>query len=243
MVAETHFDDWIALRYARLWPELFDPAVLDPTVEFLAGLAGTGPVLEFGIGTGRVALPLVRRGLRVEGIELSPAMVAELKRQVGSDMDVIVGDFATARVPGSFGLVYLLRNTITNMTTQDEQIGVFRNAATHLRPGGFFVLENYVPALQRLPPGETTRVFVATTHHVGIEEYDLGAQIAVSRHWWVIDGELKSLTSPHRYVWPSELDLMARIAGMSLHERWSDFRRSVFTAESANHVSVWRKPT
>ena len=146
MVAETHFDDWIVLRYARLWPELFDPAVLDPTVEFLAGLAGTGPVLEFGIGTGRVALPLVRRGLRVEGIELSPAMVAELKRQVGSDMDVIVGDFATARVPGSFGLVYLLRNTITNMTTQDEQIGAFRNAATHLRPGGFFVLEiTYLP--------------------------------------------------------------------------------------------------
>jgi SAM-dependent methyltransferase len=152
-VAETHFDEWIAQRYETLWPELFDPAVLDPAVDFLSDLPGAGPVLELGIGTGRVALPLSRRRIRVHGIELSPAMVAQLQTQHGaSDISVTIGDFATAKAGATFTLAYLLRNTITNLTTQDEQVECFRNVAAHLEPGGWFVIENYIPELQRLPP-------------------------------------------------------------------------------------------
>lgn len=240
---ETHFDEWIAARYAALWPELFDPAVIDPTVDFLADLAGTGAALELGIGTGRIAVPLARRGIRVHGIELSPAMVDQLHPQRGeSDIGVTVGDFAQTNVGGSFDVVYLVRNTITNLTTQDEQVDAFRNAARHLRPGGCFVIENYVPNIQRLPPGETVHVVTATPNHVGFEEYDLAAQIAYSHHYWVIEGQLKTFSSPHRYVWPTELDLMARIAGMSLRERWSTWTRDSFTGDSRNHISVWEKP-
>ncbi len=240
-MAETQFGERVARHDARLWPELFEPAVIDATVDFLEDLAGAGPALEFGIGTGRVAVPLSRRGVRVCGIELSPAMVDELRRQ-DAGMPVALGDFATTELDGPFSLVYLLRNTITNLTTQDEQVEAFRNAAAHLGPGGCFVIENYVPELRRLPPGETSHVFVATPDHVGFEEYDLGAQIAVSRHFWVIDGDLRTFASAHRYVWPSELDLMARLAGMELRERWSDWLRTPFTGESRHHVSVWRKP-
>lgn len=240
-MAETHFDEWIARNYSRLWPELFHPEALDPAVEVLAELAATGPALEFGIGTGRVALPLARRGIHVSGIELSRAMVDELHRQKVPGVEVSIGDFATASIDGSFKLVYLLRNTITNLTTQDEQVAAFSNAAAHLEPGGCFVVENYVPNIQRLPPGETRYVFVATTDHVGVEEYDLSVQIAVSSHWWLIDGQLKTFTSPHRYVWPSELDLMAKMAGMTLRERWADWHRAPFTAGSRSHVSVWQK--
>ena len=240
---ESRFDEWIAHRYETLWPELFDPAVLDPAVDFLADLAGSGPALELGIGTGRVALPLSRRGVRVHGIELSPAMVAQLQAQPGaSGVGVTVGDFATATVNRTFALVYLVRNTITNLTTQDEQVQCFRNAAEHLTPGGCFVIENYVPELRRLPPGQTSHVFVATADHIGVDDYDVARQIEVSNHWWVIDGRLRTFSSPHRYVWPSELDLMARLAGLSLLERWSDWHRQPFTSESSNHVSVWQKP-
>jgi len=240
---ETHFDGWIAQRYEMLWPELFDPAVLDPAVDFLAGLAGAGPALELGIGTGRVALPLSRRGVRVHGIELSPAMVARLQTQPGgSHIGVTLGDFATAKLDAMFRLAYLLRNTITNLTTQDEQVECFRNVAAHLEPGGCFVIENYIPELQRLPPGETRHVFTATATHVGVGEYSVATQIEFSQHWWVIDGQLKTFSSPHRYVWPSELDLMARFAGMSLRERWSDWNREPFTNESRSHISVWEKP-
>ena len=239
---ETHFTEWIAERYDTLWPELFDPAVIGPTVDFLADLAADGPALELGIGTGRIALPLSRRGVRVHGIELSSAMVAQLQRQDGaSEIEVAVGDFATAKVGGTFTLVYLLRNTITNLTTQDEQVECFRNVAAHLRPGGRFVIENYIPALRRLPPGETNHVFVATSDHVGFETYDVAKQIAVSNHYWMIDGKLETFCSPHRYVWPSELDLMARLAGLTLRERWSDWRRQPFTGDSPDHISVWEK--
>jgi hypothetical protein len=225
-----------------LWPELFDPAFLDPSVDLLAGLAGSGPALELGIGTGRVALPLSRRGVRIHGIELSRAMVSELQRQADADsIGVTIDDFATAQVDETFTLVYLLRNTITNLTTQDEQVECFRNAAAHLEPGGCFLIENYIPELRRLPPGETRHVFTATPVHVGVGEYDLAAQIEVSRHWWLVDGQLKTFSSPHRYVWPSELDLMARLAGMTLRERWSDWHRAPFTDESRNHISVWEK--
>ena len=241
-VPETHFTERIAKRYETLWPELFDPAVIVPTVEFLAHIAGDGAALELGIGTGRVALPLSRRGVRVHGIELSPAMIAQLQGQKGaSDIEVTVGDFATTRVNGGFTLAYLLRNTITNLTTQDEQVECFRNVAAHLEPGGCFVVENYIPALQRLPPGETIRVFTATPNHVGFEEYAVATQIALSHHYWVIDGQLEIFSSPHRYVWPSELDLMARLAGMTLRERWSSWHRESFTNESQSHISVWEK--
>jgi SAM-dependent methyltransferase len=240
---EAAFDDWIAERYATLWPELFDPWVLDPTVSFLAQLAGQGPALELGIGTGRVALPLSRRGIRMHGIDLSRAMVGRLQaQQGGSDIGVTIGDFASVRLDVAFRLVYLVRNTITNLTTQDEQVEVFRNAAAHLEPGGSFVIENYIPELQRLPPGETTHVFTATPAHLGFEQYDVATQIAVSHHYWVVDGQLKTFSSPHRYVWPSELDLMARLAGMTLRERWSGWSREPFTSESRSHVSAWEKP-
>lgn len=238
-MAKTYYDEWVARNYSRLWPESFRSDAIAPTVERLAELAGIGRALEFGIGTGRVALPLARRGVRVAGIELSQAMVDELRRQGGTEVDLTVGDFATARVAGAFSLVYLLCNTITNLTTQHEQVAAFANAAAHLEPGGRFVVENYIPELQRLPPGETRHVFVATEHHVAVEEYDLVTQIAVSRHWWLVDGQLKTFSSPHRYVWPSELDLMAEMAGMTLRDRWADWHRAPLTAESRSHVSVW----
>jgi SAM-dependent methyltransferase len=236
------FDEWVAQRYERLWPELFDPAVVDPAVSFLAELAGTGAALEFGAGTGRIAVPLSRRGVRVHGIEMSPAMAVRLRGQPdGPAVGVTVGDFAHATVGATFRLVYLLRNTITNLTTQDEQVDAFRNAAAHLEPGGCFVIENYVPELRRLPPGETRHVFTATPTHVGYEEYDPAAQLAVSHHHWVIDGELRTFVSPHRFVWPAELDLMARLAGLTLCERWDNWRREPFTSDSRNHISVWKK--
>ena len=242
LVAETHFDEWIAGHYATLWPGLFDPAVVEPTLDFLAELAGTGAALEFGIGTGRVALPLNRRGVPVHGIELSAPMLTQLQAQEGaSNVGVTLGDFATTTLDRTFSLVYLLRNTITNLTSQDEQIECFRNAARHLQPGGAFVIENYVPELRRIPPGQTTHVFTATPTHVGVDEYDFLNQIEVSRHWWVVEGELKTFSSLHRYVWPAELDLMARLAGMVLRERWTGWQREPFTSDSRSHVSVWKK--
>lgn len=241
-MAETHFDEWIAEHYEILWPELFDPSFVDASVDFLADFAGPGPALEFGIGTGRVAVPLSQRGTPVQGIELSPAMIRQLRAQDGaSKIGVTLGDFATATVDEKFTVVYLLRNTITNLTTQDEQVECFRNAARHLRPGGTFVIENYVPELRRLPPGETSHVFTATTTHIGVSDYDLVNQIEISRHWWLVDGDLKVFSSPHRYVWPAELDLMARVAGMSLRERWNGWQREPFTADSRSHISVWEK--
>lgn len=243
-MAQTHFDDWVAQRYERLWPELFEPAAIEPVADLLAELAGGGPALELGIGTGRIALPLSRRGVDVHGVELAPAMVARLRAQPGADaVGVTVGDFARTVVGRDFTLVYLLRNTITNLTTQDEQVECFRTAAAQLAPGGRFVVETYVPELRRLPPGQTVHVFARTPDHLGFEEYgDFVAQVAASHHYWSIDGELRTFSSPHRYVWPSELDLMARLAGLTPVHRWSDWRRTPFTGDSRAHVSVWTKP-
>jgi SAM-dependent methyltransferase len=241
-VAETHFDAWVAQRYSTLWPEIYGPDLLDAAVEVLVRLAGAGPALEFGIGTGRAAVPLAGRGVSVHGIELSEAMVTELRVQDGDRIPVTLGNFAAASVEGTFTLVYLLRNTITNLTTQDEQVQAFRNAARHLDPGGCFVVENYIPELRRLPPGETRYVFRSTADHVGVENYDFAAQLSLSRHWWLIDGDLKTFESTHRYVWPSELDLMARIAGLRLQERWSDWYGAPFDGDSRNHISIWEKP-
>jgi SAM-dependent methyltransferase len=241
-VPELYFDERIARRYEVYWPEIFEPAAIDPVVDFLAELAGTGAALELGVGTGRIALPLSRRGIRVHGIELSPAMIERLRAESGADsVGVTIGDFATTRVDGTFTLAYLVRNTITNLTSQDEQVDCFRNVAAHLEPGGRFVIEVYIPELRRLPPGETIHVFRATSTHLGFEEYDVAKQIAVSHHYWVIDGQLETFSTPHRFVWPTELDLMARIAGMTLRERWSGWTREPFTSDSRSHVSVWEK--
>ncbi|MGH8986135.1 MAG: class I SAM-dependent DNA methyltransferase [Acidimicrobiia bacterium] len=238
-----YFDERIAKRYEALWPNLFDPAVVEPAVDFLADLAGTGTALELGIGTGRLALPLSQRGVPVHGIELSPAMVAQLRAKPGSDdIGVTIGDFATTRVAGTFTLAYLVRNTIMNLTTQDEQVACFRNVAAHLEPGSCFVIEVIVPTLRQLPPGETVRAFTVTPTHLGFDEYvDLATQISFSHHYWVVDGQLETFSAPFRYVWPSELDLMARLAGMTLRERWSDWNREPSTSDSRNHVSVWEK--
>jgi SAM-dependent methyltransferase len=241
-VPRNYFDERIAKSYQAKWPELFEPAVVDPAVAFLAGLAGGGAALELGIGTGRIAIPLSQQGVRVDGIDLSSDMIAQLRAKPGADgIGVTIGDFATARVGGTFQLAYLVRNTIMNLTTQDEQIACFRNVAAHLEPGGCFVIEVVVPALRRLPPGETVRAFTVTPAHLGFEEYDVATQVAISHHYWVVDGQLETLSAPFRYVWPSELDLMARLAGMSLRERWSGWTRAPFTSDSASHVSVWQK--
>ncbi len=239
---ENTFDERIATSYEAKWPELYEPEAIDPVVSFLAELAGTGTALELGIGTGRIALPLRQRGVHVHGIELSPAMVEELQTRPGAhDIDVTIGDFATTKVDGTFRLAYLVRNTITNLTTQDEQVACFRNVASHLEPGGCFVIEVYIPELQRLPPGETIHAFTVTPTHLGFEEYDVATQIAFSHHYWIVDGRIETFSAPYRYVWPSELDLMARLAGMTLRERWSDWNREPFTSDSRQHVSVWAK--
>lgn len=239
---ENNFDERIAKSYEARWPELFEPAVIDPVVSFLADLAGKGTALELGIGTGRIALPLSKRGVRVHGIELSPAMVAELHVKPGAkDIDVTIGDFATTRVNGAFKVAYLVRNTITNLTTQDEQVQCFQNVARHLVPGGCFVIEVYVPELQRLPPGQTIHAFAVTPTHLGFEEYEIANQVAFSHHYWMVDGQLETFSTPHRYVWPGELDLMARLAGMTLRERWSNWERQPFTSDSRSHVSVWER--
>jgi SAM-dependent methyltransferase len=239
---ENYFDGWIAQRYEVLWPHLFDPEVVGPAVNFLADLAGRGPILELGIGTGRLALPLSRRGIRVYGIDLSPAMVEQLRSQPGSsDIDVTIGDFATTKVAGTFTLAYLVRNTIMNVTTQDAQVECFRNVATHLEPSGCFVVEVMVPPWQWVAPGGTVVPFDVSRAHLGFDEVDVATQNAWSHHYWFVNGETKTFSIPFRYAWPSELDLMARLAGMSLRERWCDWNRQPFTAESRSHISVWQR--
>jgi SAM-dependent methyltransferase len=242
-VPTNYFDERIAKSYQARWPELFEPAAIDPVVDFLAGLAGDGAALELGVGTGRIAIPLSRRGVRVQGIDLSPDMLAELRTKPGAEgIGVTEGDFATTRVEGTFRLAYLLRNTVMNLTTQDAQVACFQNVATQLEPGGCFVIEVVVPALRRLPPGETVRAFAVTPAHLGFEELDVATQIAWSHHYWMLDGRAETHSAPFRYVWPSEQDLMARLAGLTLRERWSDWARSPFTSDSTQHVSVWEKP-
>jgi SAM-dependent methyltransferase len=213
-------------------------------VDFLAGLAGEGRALELGIGTGRVALPLSQRGVEVHGIDLSQAMVARLREKPGGEeIGVTIGDFATTKVDGSFSLVYLVFNTIMNLTTQDAQVACFENAAAHLEPAGCFVIETGVPGLRLLSPGERFVVFDLSEGHVGIDEYDVENQGLISHHFSPDDGRWTLRSIPFRYAWPAELDLMARIAGMTLRERWSGWHREPYTSESAKHVSVWEKPS
>jgi SAM-dependent methyltransferase len=242
-VPEDWFGEDVAARYDEGSAEMFAPEVVEPAVGFLAELAGGGAALELGIGTGRIALPLARRGVPVHGIDLSEAMVARLRAKPGGDaIPVAIGDFAATRVDGTFALAYLVFNTIGNLTSQDAQVACFRNAAAHLDPGGCFVIEVGIPELQRLPPGEAFRPFDVSPTHLGFDEYDIATQGLVSHHWSRVDGVWELRSIPFRYVWPAELDLMARLAGMTQRERWADWRREPFTSESRKHVSVWEKP-
>ena len=240
-VATNYFDGPVAAGY-DLDADISGPAAVDPVVDFLADLAGEGGALEFAIGTGRIGLPLSQRGVPVSGIDLSPAMVTQLKAKPGGDdIAVAVGDFTSTVVDGSFALVYLVYNTIENVTTQDEQVECFRNASRHLAPGGCFVIEVEIPPLQRLPLGERVRAFTVTPTRLGFDELDVATQSGVSHHYLVADGKAGVFSMPYRYVWPSELDLMARMAGMSLRERWGGWNREPFTNDSMKHISVWAK--
>ena len=247
---ENRFVGDVARTYDQTVARMFAPEVLAPAVDCLESLAEGGRVLEFAVGTGRVALPLAARGVDVSGIELSADMLAELRSAAGAagaaGVQAVEGDMATARVDGEFSLVFLVFNTITNLTTQDEQVACFENAARHLAPGGRFAIENGVPALRRLPPGAAGVPFTVTEDHVGIDDFidRTHLQISRSRHFRrTADGRFEEFTAPFRYVWPSELDLMARIAGMTLEHRWAGWDRSPFTGDSPSAVSVWRRPT
>ncbi|WP_218010292.1 class I SAM-dependent methyltransferase [Actinomadura chibensis] len=221
-------------------------AVLGPTLSFLADLAGAGRALEFAIGTGRVGVPLRERGVPVAGIELSEHMAAVLRRKADEEtLPVTIGDMATTVVPGEFALVYLVYNTISNLLTQDEQVECFRNAARHLSPGGRFVIETGVPPLRLLPRGQVAVPFDVSDRHVGLDTFDLVEQMLVSHHF-VRDGEdgrYRREHSRHRFAWPAELDLMARIAGLDLERRVADWDGAPFTEDSTKHISVWRKPS
>jgi SAM-dependent methyltransferase len=237
---EDHFGEPVAARFDERYAKKADPAEVDPIVDLLVELAGDGAALELGVGTGRIALPLAARGVPVHGIDLSEAMLARLRAKPGAErLGVTLGDFATTRVEGQFSLAYLVANTIMNLTTQDEQVACFENVAAHLEPGGCFVIEVVVPGLQRLPPGETFQPFDVSPEHLGFDEIDVVTQSLVSHHYWVKDGTVEVFSPPFRYAWPSELDLMARLAGMTLRERWGDWSREQFTSESRKHVSVW----
>ncbi|MFJ7128799.1 class I SAM-dependent DNA methyltransferase [Streptomyces sp. NPDC098101] len=232
-------------RYDAEETEMSSAAVLGPTLDFLADLAGDGRALEFAVGTGRVGVPLRERGVPVVGIELSEHMAAVLRRKADEDtLPVAIGDMATTTVPGGFALVYLVYNTISNLLTQDEQVECFRNAARHLEPGGRFVVELVVPPLRSLPPGQVAVPFDVSERHLGFDTFDLVEQVLVSHHFTRDgdDGRYRRGNSRHRYAWPAELDLMARIAGLELERRVADWDGSPFVQDSAKHVSVWRKP-
>jgi len=243
---DGHFGEDVASHYDESDEPEFDPAVIEATVDFLADLAGEGPALELAIGTGRIALPLAARGIEVHGIDLSAAMVGRLRAKPGGrDIPVAIGDFSTTALDGLVGrcsLVYLVYNTIENLTTQAAQVEAFRNAARHLRPGGAFVIECTVPDLRRLPEGATAVVFAIGERHWGIDEYDVANQGLVSHHFNVVDGRVEYGAWPFRYVWPAELDLMAQLAGLRLRDRWAGWGREPFTSESRKHVSVWELP-
>jgi SAM-dependent methyltransferase len=241
---ENIWDDETAQAYDTPGSGLFAPEVLGPTVDRLARLAGGGPALEFAIGTGRVGVPLRERGVPVSGIELSGPMIARLREKADeATIPVVHGDMATARAPGEFALVYLVDNTISNLTTQAEQVACFGNAARHLRPGGRFVIELWVPELRLLPPGSKAAVFAVEPGYVGFDTYDVVEQHVVSHHVRFGEGrDARLVRSAHRYVWPAELDLMARLAGFVLESRHGDWSGGEFTAESRSHVSVYRLP-
>jgi SAM-dependent methyltransferase len=240
---EGFFGERAASVYDEHAADMFDRAVVGPVVELLAGVAEEGRALEFAIGTGRIALPLAERGVPVAGIDNSEAMVARLRAKAGSeDIDVTIGDFATTRVDGEFALVYLVFNTIFNLVTQDAQVACFQNAAQHLRSGGRFVIETGVPGIQRLPVGQTILPFRADPGGIGFDIYDVVTQRFSSQHYHFAEGGVQAHPVEFRYAWPSELDLMARLAGLTLENRWAGWQREPFTSLSQGHVSVYRRP-
>ncbi|MER0246845.1 class I SAM-dependent methyltransferase [Streptomyces sp. HSW2009] len=241
--ADGYFNEAVAADYDTSSAEMFQPEVVGPTVDLLAELAGDGRAVELGVGTGRIALPLARRGVPVCGIDMSHAMTRRLRAKPdGESIDVTIGDFATTRVPGAFALVYLVFNTINNLTTQDAQVDCFRNAAAHLAPGGSFVIEVGVPELRLLPPGQTAVPFQIDAARWAFDTYDVATQAMSSHYVTLVDGRPQYRSYPFRYVWPSELDLMARLAGLRLRDRWEGWAKAPFTHESRRHVSVWEKP-
>jgi SAM-dependent methyltransferase len=231
------FDSDALARYA--------PEELGPTVDRLERLADGGPALELAIGTGRVGIALAARGLPVTGIELSEPMVARLRRKVDEgDLPVVIGDMATTVVAGAgdFSLVYLVWNTLSNLRTQAEQVQCFRNAAHHLRRGGRFVIELWVPPIERLAPSQDAVVMGFTEQHLVVDTYDLVTQECASHHYHRdADGSIRNGVGHFRYLWPSECDLMAQLAGLELESRSADWVGTPFTAGSESHVSVWRK--
>ncbi|MCW2767246.1 MAG: Methyltransferase type 11 [Nocardioides sp.] len=243
MTSSDLWDAETAERYDESSAFMFAPEVLQPTVQFLEELAGRGPALEFAIGTGRVAIPLVERGVSVSGIELSEPMVDQLLRK-RADIPVVVGDMATSTMQGEFSLVYLVWNGIGNLRTQAEQVACFHNAARHLAPGGRFVIELWIAGIRRFPPGQAAVPFHVGQHHVGFDTYDMTTQQGTSHHYRRhSDGTVTYGASNFRYIWPAECDLMAQLAGMNLERRIADWHANPFTNDSESHISVWRKPT
>jgi SAM-dependent methyltransferase len=240
---EGFFGERVASVYDERAARMFAPEVVGPVVQLLAELAGDGGALELGIGTGRIALPLAERGVRVAGIDSSEAMVARLRAKPGGEaLEVAIGDIASARVEGQFSLVYLVFNTIFNLVTQDAQVACFQNAAAHLRSGGRFVIETGVPDLQSLPVGQTIIPFRADPEGIGFDVYDVVTQRFTSQHYVFVDGSVETCPVELRYAWPSELDLMARLAGLTLESRWEGWLREPFTSVSRSHVSVYAAP-
>ena len=243
MVSSDVWDDETAALYDEQEHAMFAPEVVEPAVDFLFRLARFRPALEFAIGTGRIGIPLMRRGLPVIGIELSPSMAQRLRTKVSeADLPVVVGDMTTAAVPGEFGLVFLVWNSITNLRTQMEQVECFRNAARHLAPGGRFVVELFVPPLRRFPPGLVAVPFEVSEAHSGFDTFDLATQECNSHHYTrQPNGTIRYSVGHFRYIWPAECDLMAQLAGMELESRVEDWNGKPFTSDSEKHVSVWRK--
>jgi SAM-dependent methyltransferase len=240
---DGYFGEHVAARYDESTAAMSEPGVVESAVGLLARLAGGGRALELGIGTGRIALPLARRGVPVHGIDLSQAMVARLRAKPGGDaIGVTIGDFATTTAGGSFSVAYLVFNTIMNLTTQEAQVACFRNAAAHLEPGGCFVIEVAVPELRKLPPGQNVVPFQVSPEQWAFDIYDTATQAMSSNYIEVAGGRGDYRSIPFRYVWPAELDLMAQLAGMRLRERWAGWAREPFTSESRQHVSIWDKP-
>ena len=240
---DQHLEASVAAGYDRSVPERFSPEAIEPCVNLLAELAGAGSAVEFAVGTGRLALPLSGRGVTVHGIDFSEPMLAELKRKPGADkVSLTVGDMTETVVCNDASLVYLAFNTITNLRTQAMQVACFRNAAAHLSPDGRFVIENNVPILHRMSPSETVYAYELTPTHLGFDEYiDMVNQISVSHHYFIDGDNVRNVAGAFRYVWPSELDLMAELAGLEFESRWADWHRNEFTGTSRGHVSVWRK--
>jgi len=239
---QNQFVGPVAEAYDATSVEMYAPALVEATVSFLAAEASGGRALEFGIGTGRIALPLTERGVEVHGIDISADMIGLLRQKRGAEaLTTTVGDFAETVVGEGFSLVYVVYNSICNLLEQSEWVQVFRNTARHLRAGGRFVMELWVPDLRRFPPGAAAMTVDFAPHHVGFDTLDLANQRGVSHHFFITDGKVDHFDGAFRYAWPAELDLMAQIAGMALLERWADWDRSPFTSESPKHISVWER--